>query len=61
MLQQTECRSIAVAGMACVFPGAQSPEELWENVLADRYTPEVRQRLAVAMQACAPPRPEEAK
>jgi uncharacterized membrane protein len=34
---------------------------LWENVLADRYTPEVRQRLAVAMQACAPPRPEEAK
>jgi uncharacterized membrane protein len=26
---------------------------LWENVLADRYTPEIRQRLAVAMQACA--------
>jgi hypothetical protein len=26
---------------------------LWESVLADRYTPEVRQRLAVAMQVCA--------
>jgi uncharacterized membrane protein len=29
---------------------------LWENVLADRYTPEIRQRLAVAMQVCAKPR-----
>jgi uncharacterized membrane protein len=26
---------------------------LWENVLTDRYTPEVRQRLATAMQVCA--------
>lgn len=28
--------SIAVIGMACEFPGAHSPEELWENVLAGR-------------------------
>jgi len=27
---------IAVIGMACVYPGAQSPAELWENVLAQR-------------------------
>lgn len=29
-------RSVAIVGMACVFPGAHSPEELWENVLAGR-------------------------
>lgn len=28
--------SIAVISMACVYPGAGSPEELWENVLAGR-------------------------
>jgi enediyne polyketide synthase len=28
--------SIAIIGMACEFPGAHSPEELWENVLAGR-------------------------
>ncbi|HJO93204.1 MAG TPA: SDR family NAD(P)-dependent oxidoreductase [Victivallales bacterium] len=28
--------SIAVVGMACVFPGAHSPEELFENILAGR-------------------------
>ena len=28
--------SIAVIGMACEFPGAHSPEELWQNVLAGR-------------------------
>ncbi|MCD4731103.1 MAG: hypothetical protein K8R74_10905, partial [Bacteroidales bacterium] len=28
--------SIAIVGMACVFPGAHSPEELWQNVLAGR-------------------------
>ncbi|MBI3798495.1 MAG: SDR family NAD(P)-dependent oxidoreductase, partial [Deltaproteobacteria bacterium] len=28
--------SIAIIGMACVYPGAHSPEELWENVLAGR-------------------------
>ncbi|HTG02182.1 MAG TPA: SDR family NAD(P)-dependent oxidoreductase [Nitrospirota bacterium] len=28
--------SIAVVGMACVFPGAHSPEELWQNALAER-------------------------
>ena len=27
---------IAVLGMACQFPGAHSPEELWQNVLAGR-------------------------
>lgn len=28
--------SIAIVGMACVFPDANSPGELWENVLAQR-------------------------
>jgi len=28
--------SIAIIGMACVYPGAHSPEQLWENVLAGR-------------------------
>ncbi len=28
--------SIAIVGMACVYPGARSPGELWENVLAQR-------------------------
>jgi len=28
--------SIAIVGMSCVFPGAHSPEELWNNVLAGR-------------------------
>ncbi len=28
--------AIAVVGMGCVFPGAHSPFELWENVLAGR-------------------------
>jgi enediyne polyketide synthase len=27
---------IALVGMACVYPDARSPEELWENVLAGR-------------------------
>jgi acyl transferase domain-containing protein len=27
---------IAIIGMACVYPGAHSPEELWQNVLAGR-------------------------
>ena len=27
---------IAIVGMACVFPGAHSPGDLWENVLAGR-------------------------
>jgi enediyne polyketide synthase len=29
-------KSIAIVGMACEFPGAHTPEELWENVLAGR-------------------------
>jgi hypothetical protein len=28
--------SIEIIGMACEFPGAHSPEELWENVLSGR-------------------------
>ena len=28
--------SIAIVGMACVYPDAKSPGELWENVLAQR-------------------------
>ena len=28
--------AIAIVGMSCVFPDARSPEELWENVLAQR-------------------------
>ena len=28
--------AIAVVGMACVYPDANSPAELWENVLAQR-------------------------
>ena len=31
-----QSNSIAVVGMACVFPGAHSPEELFENILAGR-------------------------
>jgi len=27
---------IAVTGMACIYPGTKSPEELWRNVLAGR-------------------------
>ena len=27
---------IAIVGMACVYPDARSPVELWENVLACR-------------------------
>jgi enediyne polyketide synthase len=29
-------RGIAIIGMACVYPGAHSPEQLWTNVLAGR-------------------------
>src|ERR1022692_1269440 len=28
--------SIAIVGMACVYPDARTPGELWENVLAQR-------------------------
>jgi enediyne polyketide synthase len=28
--------NIAVVGMGCVYPGAHSPQQLWENVLAGR-------------------------
>src|SRR5690349_11664389 len=28
--------SIAIIGMACEFPGAHSPEDLWQNLLAGR-------------------------
>jgi enediyne polyketide synthase len=29
-------QSIAIVGMACCYPDARTPAELWENVLADR-------------------------
>src|SRR5437870_1661484 len=29
-------RSIAIVGMACRYPDARSPQQLWENVLAER-------------------------
>jgi enediyne polyketide synthase len=29
-------RAIAIIGLACEFPGAHTPEELWQNVLAGR-------------------------
>ena len=28
--------NIAIIGMACIYPGAHSPEELWQNILAGR-------------------------
>src|SRR5205814_9560323 len=28
--------SIAIVGMACIYPDARTPGELWENVLAQR-------------------------
>jgi len=28
--------AIAIVGMACVYPDARSPGELWQNVLAQR-------------------------
>jgi uncharacterized membrane protein len=42
------CRSYC----ACTA-GELKKAGLWESVLDDRYTPELRQRLAIAMQACA--------
>jgi enediyne polyketide synthase len=35
-LHRQEKDAIAIIGMACIYPGAHSPEELWENVLAGR-------------------------
>src|SRR5215470_3827057 len=41
--------AIAIVGMACRYPDARSPRELWENVLAQRRSfrriPQVRLRL----------------
>jgi enediyne polyketide synthase len=43
-------QSIALVGMACRYPGARTPAELWENVLAGRRAfrriPDERLRLA---------------
>src|SRR5450755_1378073 len=33
---KTSSHSIAIVGMACVYPDANSPTELWENSLAQR-------------------------
>ena len=42
--------SIAIVGMACRYPDARSPRELWENALAQRRAfrriPDERLRLA---------------
>lgn len=42
-------RSIAIVGMACRYPDARSPQQLWENVLAERRAfrriPAVRLRI----------------
>src|SRR5215469_4919795 len=42
--------SIAIVGMACRYPDARSPRELWQNALAQRRAfrrmPEERLRLA---------------
>ncbi|GAA1767285.1 type I polyketide synthase [Luedemannella helvata] len=42
--------AIAIVGMACRYPDADSPQQLWENVLAGRRAfrrlPDVRMRLA---------------
>lgn len=42
-------KGIAIIGMACIYPGARSPRELWENILAGRQEfrriPEWRLRL----------------
>jgi len=35
-LMNSASPSIAIVGMACIYPGARSPGELWENVLAQR-------------------------
>ena len=36
MASKSSGAAIAVVGLACRFPGARSPRELWENVLARR-------------------------
>jgi len=48
--------SIAVVGMACRYPGARSPAELWENVLARRraFRPIPPERLRLADYAGGP-------
>ncbi|HEY6320949.1 MAG TPA: beta-ketoacyl synthase N-terminal-like domain-containing protein, partial [Thermoanaerobaculia bacterium] len=51
---------IAIVGMGCRFPDAQSPDELWENVLARRQAfrrlPDERLRLDDYRQETAAPR-----
>jgi enediyne polyketide synthase len=45
----TRAREIAIVGMACRYPDADSPQQLWENVLAQRRAfrrlPDERMRL----------------
>jgi enediyne polyketide synthase len=36
MNEPCQDHGIAVVGMACIYPGSNSPEELWRNVLAGR-------------------------
>ena len=55
--------AVAVVGMACRYPDARSPAELWENVLAQRraFRPLPPERLRLADYAAgggrAPPPP----
>jgi uncharacterized membrane protein len=55
---QTTCINRGGTNAACLAycvctAGELKKAGLWESVLADRYTSELRQRLAVAMQVCA--------
>lgn len=60
---QTTCVNRGGTNAACLAycictAGELKKAGLWESVLADRYTSELRQRLAVAMQVCASNRGE---
>ncbi|MBC3840218.1 hypothetical protein GXW82_08510 [Streptacidiphilus sp. 4-A2] len=47
MIGEDNDTHIAVVGMACRFPGASTPEEYWENLVAgvDSVRPFSRQEL----------------
>ena len=49
-MKKKESFQIAVIGIACLYPGAKTPLELWENILARkqqfRQMPDVRLPIA---------------